>query len=130
MPTADKKIKAWFDWEGDPDKARVEFSLLTDQDMAEVRSASQTQRRFFNQEKAEFELELRTNLAIDRKESALRATSAWENFFGADRKPMECTRDNIEFWSCNSGFMEFLFKCQAKLREDAAKQQEEARKNS
>ena len=130
MPTATKKMEAWFDWVGDPDKARVLFRLLTDQDLDAVKTASQHHRQYFDRESGAFQMELRIDNSADRREAALRATLAWECFYDGDRKPMECTPENVAFWSCDPDYMGFLYQCQAELRKAAAEQLEAARKNS
>lgn len=130
MPTATKKVEAWFDWPGDPDKARVKFSLLTPQDGAEVEEASTKRDTHWNHETQKTEFHVTTNLITNRKKTALKVTHDWENFFDGNRKPMECTRENVEFWACDSSFYAFLMECQVKLQIIADEQLEEARKNS
>lgn len=130
MPTATKKIEAWFDYPDDPDKGRVLFCLLTEQDMAEIKELAQVNRNYIDKRTGGYETEIITDISKDRREAALRATKDWENFYTPDRKPMECTRDNIISWSCDGGFMKFLYDCQIELRRVEAEQKEAARKNS
>lgn len=130
MPTATKKVDAWFDWPDDPDGARVHFRLLTDQDVDAIKAASHTHRQYFDRESGTFQIELKIDNSIDRRETALRATLGWEHFYDGDRKPMECTRDSVAFWSCDPDFMAFLYSCQIELRKTATEQLEAARKNS
>ena len=130
MPTATKKLDLWFDWEGDPDGARVHFALLTEQDYVAIRETSQQGRQYLDRESNGVQIEIKTDSKAARRETAIRATKGWEQFFDANRAVMECTPENIEFWSCSADFMTFLIECQVKLRELADADLEKARKNS
>lgn len=130
MPRATKRVKQWFDWPGDPDGAKAEFVLLTDQDLTEIQDKARKTRAVSSRATSGMEIEVATDGSVMRRETALRATCAWEGFFDADGKPMECNDQNKEFWSCNAGFMAFLSECQAKLKEAADAEEAEARKNS
>ena len=130
MPRATKRVKQWFDWPGDPDGAKAEFVLLTDQDLTEIQDKARKTRAVSSRATLGMEIEVATDSSIMRRETALRATCAWEGFFDADGKPMECNDQSKEFWSCNAGFMAFLSECQEKLKEVADAEEAEARKNS
>lgn len=130
MPRATKKIRQWFDWPGDPDGAKAEFVLLTDQDLTVIQDRARKTRAVSSQATAGMEIEVATDSALLRKETAIKATAAWAGFFDEEGKEMECNEQNKEFWSCNSGFMAFLSECQEKLRDVAAEEEAKARKNS
>lgn len=129
MATATKKVDAWFDWEGDDDSAKARFVLLTEQDYAAIDEKSEELYQHFNTDTQKVESKLTTFSAEKRRLIATKATKGWSGFFDQNREPMECTKGNIEFWSCNSGFMEFLWSCQVKLRATAKEQEDAARKN-
>lgn len=130
MPRATKRVKQWFDWPGDPDGAKAEFILLTDQDLTEIQDKARKTRAVSSRATLGMEIEVATDNAMIRKETAIKATCAWDGFFDADGKPMACNDENKEFWSCNSGFMAFLSECQERLREVALEEEAAARKNS
>lgn len=130
MPTATKKMDAWFNWPNDPDGARVRFRLLTDQDINAIKTASQHHRQYFDRESGAFQMELRIDSSADRREAAIRATMDWERFYNADRETMECSQENVAFWSCDPEFISFMYECQAELRKAAVEHLEAARKNS
>lgn len=130
MPRAAKSIKRWFDWPGDLDGARAEFVFLTEQDTTEIQDLARTTRAVAARDKKGIEVEVVTDNAVLRRETAIRATCAWDGFYDADGKAMECTADNKAFWSCNAGFMAFLAECQETLAKEAADEEAKARKNS
>ena len=131
MAQLQKSIAAWFTWEEDPDKAEMEISLLVDEDILHIQDASSTDRQVFDPVAKTIKNESTFSRAIDRQETALRIlkTRNWDKMYDSDRKPMECTEENIRTWACNNGFMAFLNRCQKQLKEQARLAEEAAGKN-
>ena len=129
MPQLTEKISLWFDYPDDPDKARVEVCNLTDEDLDAIKQASTTVRMFMGED-GRVQREQLLDTSIDRRETVLRAVKSLENFFDEEGRQMSATPETLARWSCNAKFMNFLNDTYPQVNKEAARLQQEKRKNS
>lgn len=129
MPRLIEKFSMWFDYPDDPDSGKVEIESLTDQDIAAIRAKAQITRVVYDQSKERPVQEHIFDTDIDRRETVERAVKNWSNFFDESGRPMPCTRENRQQWSCSIEFVRFVNQCLATVNEEAKTRTAEKRKN-
>lgn len=125
--------KAWFDVPNDPDKARVEILYLKP---GEERDIQDTIELYETSLKPDAEGTLQREVKINPAKGDKRyayicaAVVNWEQIFGLDGQPMDCTDANkILLARDDDTFGPFVGECRTKLAEIVKTEREAARKN-
>jgi len=141
MPKIMKKEEIWIDYPADP----FDFDIDADYEKDEV--GGKVLVPYLNE--GEFQrligktLETRTtlgkggnpeliqnlDLARDSEETAIAYTKDWANFFDEDGKPLKCNPKNIKLFSAEEGYIAFLRKAIAKVKQITQDKRKDSEKN-